>query len=74
MQLTKWVHEPISGQGRSLTLVQGHSDSISNFFSLQTTRPIEANFHVEPPLDGGNKGFSNGPSHMTKMAAMHIYC
>ena len=33
---------------------QGHSYSIfSNFFSLETTRPIEAKFHVEPPLDEG---------------------
>ena len=43
----------INGQGHSLTLVQGHSDSTySNFFSLETARPIEAKFHVEPPWDG----------------------
>ena len=37
----------IKGQGYSLTLVQGHSDSaFSNVFSLETARPIEDKFHV----------------------------
>ena len=50
----------IKGQGHSLTLVQGHSDStFSNFFSLETTRPIEAKFHVEPPWDGRRNDYSN---------------
>ena len=49
------------------------SDSIIlNFFSYITTKPIEAKFHVEPPLDGGTKDCSNGPGHMTKLAAMPI--
>ena len=34
---------------------------------------IEVKFHVEPPWDGGTKVCSNGPGHMTKMAAMPIY-
>ena len=64
----------IKGQGHSLTLVQGHSDStFSNFFPLETARPFEAKFHVDPPRDGGMKVCSNGPGHMTKMAAMPIY-
>ena len=51
------------------------SDSIFlNFFSSITTRPIESKFHVEPSWDGGTKVYSNGPGHMTKMAAMLIYC
>ena len=63
----------IKGQGRSSTFVEDHSVStFSNFFSLETTRPIEAKFHVEPPWDQGTKVFSNGPGHMTKMAAMPI--
>ena len=34
-------------KGNSLTFVQGHSDStFSNFFSLETARPIEAKFHI----------------------------
>ena len=50
------------------------SDSIFlNFFSSITTRLIEAKFHVEPPKDAGTKACSNGPGHMTKMAAMPIY-
>ena len=34
---------------------------------------IEAKFHVEPHCDRGTKICSNGPGHMTKMAAMPIY-
>ena len=64
----------IKGQGHSLTLVQGHSDStFSNFFSLETTVPIEAKFIVEPPCDGRTKVCSNGPDLMTSMAAKLIY-
>ena len=37
------------GSGHSLTLDQGYSDStFSNFFSLETARPIEVKFDVEP--------------------------
>ena len=60
--------------GHSLTLVQGHSDStFSNFFFLETAKPIEAKFHVEPPLDKGMKVSSTGPGHMTKMATVPMY-
>ena len=55
----------IKGQGHSLTLVQGHSDStFSNFFSGETARPIEAKFHgkVERKF-----------VQMTKVAAIPIY-
>ena len=65
----------IKGQGHSLTLVQGHSDAtFSNLFSLETARPIKAKFHVDPLWDGGIKVCSNGPGHMTKTAAMPVYC
>ena len=38
----------IKGQGHSVTLVQGHSDStFSNLFSLETARLIEAKFYVD---------------------------
>ena len=54
-----------------ITLVQGHSDStFSNFFSLETARPIEAKFHVAPPWDGGTNVSSNDPGHMTNMAVI----
>ena len=46
--------------------------TFSNIFS-ETTGPIEAKFHMEPPWDWGTKVCSNGPGHMTKMAAMPIY-
>ena len=35
--------------------------------------PIEAKFHVEPPWDGTTEVYSNGPGHMTNIAAMLIY-
>ena len=54
----------IRGQGHSLILIQGHSDStFSNLFSLEIARPIEAKFHVEPPWDGRTKVCLNGPGH-----------
>ena len=64
----------IKGQGHSLILVQGHSDStFSNFFSLETAGPIEVKLYMESPGDGGLKEYSNGPGHITNMAAMTIY-
>ena len=42
------------------------------FFSSETTWPIKAKFYVEP-WEGGTKVYTNGPGHMTKMAAMPIY-
>ena len=64
----------IKGQGNSVALVQDQSDStFANFFSLETAKPIEAKFHMEPPWDGGTKVCSNGPGHMASMAAMPIY-
>ena len=44
-----------------------------NIFSSETTGHIEAKFHMESPWDEGTKVCSNGPDHMTKMAAMPIY-
>ena len=64
----------IEGQGHSLTLVQGHSDStFSNFFSFKIVKPIEAKFLVKPPWDVRMKVCSNDLGHMTSMAAMLIY-
>ena len=72
--MSKRIYMNISGQDHSLTLVQGHLDSTcSTFFSLETARPNEAKFHVDPPWDGGTKVCSNGPRHLSKMAAMPIY-
>ena len=64
----------IKGQGHSLTLVQGHSNStLSNVFSLETSGTIEAKSHVEPSYDKGMKDCSNGLGHMTNIVAMPIY-
>ena len=63
----------IKGQGHSLTLVKGHSDStFTNFFSLETARPIKAKFHVEPSWDLGTKVYTNGPGHLSNVATMPI--
>ena len=70
----KLIYMHIEGQGHSLTLVPGYSDStFSNFFSLETARPIETKLHRDPPWGWGTKVWSIGPCHMTKMAAMPIY-
>ena len=47
--------------------------TFSNIFFSETTEPIEAKFHVEPPSEGGTNICSKGSGHMTKMAAMPIY-
>ena len=53
-----------------MNLYEGDSDSaFSNFFSIETARPIETKFHVEPPWwDGVMKVSTNGLCHMTKMS------
>ena len=53
------------------------SDKISRCckrFFLETASPFEAKCYVEPPWDGGTIVWSIGLGHMTKMAAMPIYC
>ena len=63
----------IKGQGNSLTVVQGHSDSTySNFFSLETAEQIEAKVHVKPPWDEWMKVSTNALCPMNKMAAIPI--
>ena len=60
-------------QGHSLTLVQGHSDLMfTNFFSLETTGPVEAKFYVAPPLDLKTKVCSNSPSYDQDGRHAHI--
>ena len=44
--------------------------NILSFFSLETARPVEAKFHVDPPWDRGTKVCSNDSGHMINMAAM----
>ena len=47
--------------------------NIFKLLHLRKAGPIEAKFHVEPPWDVGTKVCSNGPGHMTKVAAKPIY-
>ena len=44
---------------------------MSNIYSSETTGPIEAKFHMEPPWDGGTKVYSNGPGHMPMYGKNH---
>ena len=46
-----------------------HSLNISS----ETAWPLNINFHMELPWDEGKKACSNGPGHMTKMAAILKY-
>ena len=72
--MSSWTYMNLKGQGHSLTLVQGHSDSTFLFlFFLETAWPIEARFYVGLPWDGATKVWSNGLFHLTKLAAMPIY-
>ena len=57
----------------SSLLLLSSSSTISNNFSSEIALPIKAKFYVEPHLERGPKVYTNGPGHMTKMAAMPIY-
>ena len=57
----------------SSVVVRRRPSTISNVFSSETTWPIEAKLHVQPPWQEGKKVYINSPGHMTKMAAMPIY-
>ena len=63
----------IKGQGNSLTLVKGTQSQQFQTSSLETAKPIDAKFNMEPPWDGGMKVCSKRPGHMTDMPAMPIY-
>ena len=75
--------EPLGSQGELIVYPSSRRPSVhrpsvicppfSKIFSSETAWPIKAKFYVEPPLEGGTKVYINGPSHMTKMAAMPIY-
>ena len=56
----------------SYVLRRRRSHTLNIFFS-ETPGPIKVRFHMELLWDGGRKVCSNGPGHMTKMAAMPIY-
>ena len=58
---------------QSLRRLSVHLSTFSNIFSSETTGPIKLKFHMETPLGAGIKVCSNGPGHMTKMAATPIY-
>ena len=47
--------------------------TISNDFSSETTGPTATKFHRQPPGPLGQKTCSNGPGHVTNMAAMPLY-
>ena len=66
--MTKMAAMPINGKPLKNRLLQNQ-----NIFSSETTWPINAKFHVEPPSEGRTKVYINGPGNMTKVAAMPIY-
>ena len=65
----------IKGQGHSFIDLGPRSLKFKIFklLLLETARLIEAKCHVELPWDGEIKICSNGPGHMTNMAAMPMY-
>ena len=46
--------------------------TLLNIFFSETTGQVKVIFHMELLWDGGTKVCSNGPGHMTKVAAMPI--
>ena len=64
------IGRPLLSIVRRLSIHRPHT---LNIFSSETTGPIEAKFHMESPWNGGTKVCSNGPGHMSKLAAMPIY-
>ena len=56
----------------SVVVVRRRPHSLNIFFS-ETTEPIEVKFHMELLWDRRTKVCSNGPGHMTKVAAMPMY-
>ena len=72
--MSKWTYINIKGRGHPLTLAHGHSEStFSNLFFLETARPIEAKFQVEPLWDEGTKICTKGQGHITNTADAHIW-
>ena len=65
--------EPLGSQGELTVYPWSVRPPFSKIFSSESTGPIKAKFHVEPPLAGGTKVCINGPGHMPKIAAMPIY-
>ena len=59
--------------GRPPSSIVVHRPHSLNIFSSETTGPIKVKFHMELLQDRGTKVCSNGPDHMTKMAAMPVY-
>ena len=46
----------------------------SKIFFSETAWPIKAKFYMKHLWEGGTNVYINNPGHMTKMAAMPIYC
>ena len=67
-----WYSYRIGRPPLSYVVIRRRPHSL-NVFSSETTGPVKVKFHMELLWDGGTKVCSNGPSHITKMAAMAIY-
>ena len=78
-----WLHQVFSSPepliwwayriGKPLSSIVVRRPHSLNSFSSETTGPVKVKFHMELLWDGGTKAYSNGPGHMTKMAAMPIH-
>ena len=67
-----WAYSMTSLCWGCLSSVVCHLSTFSYIFSAETTGLIEVKFHAKLPWDGGMKVFSQGPGHLTKMAALPI--
>ena len=58
--------------GRPPSSVCHTSSTLFKQLLLRNCLANQSQFHMEPPWDAVTKVYSNGPGHMTKMAAMSI--
>ena len=71
--MKQWIFQKLIIKVCGIKVGRCSHSTFSNVFSLETARPIEAKFHVDPLWDGEMKLNTNGLCHVTKMAAMSIY-
>ena len=74
-QITCFIESksPIGLRRLSSVIVNDRRPHPLNIFFSETTGPIKVIFHTKLLWNRGKKVWSNGPSHMTKMAGMPIY-
>ena len=66
------AHLSLKAHSRAYSIGRLHHPHSSNIISSEITRPIKANFRMEPQWVGGMKVCSPHLGHLTMMTAMPI--